>query len=1824
MSRFINKYKRGIAFFFLLNFVVDVFFPTASWALTSGPSQPEVQEFQPVNVSDMVDPGTGDFSYNMPLMDIDGYPINLSYRSGSGMDQESGIVGLGWNLNVGSISRGMRGIPDDFNGEIIKKKFNVKDNISYGVTIGVGGELFGTDVINANYSQTITYNTYAGYGFTQKIGFSISLGNASVGLGVASGADGLTISPNISLSTQSDEKDGNSVSGSVSLGTSFNSRSGMKELSLGVGVSMSHKGDNKNNSNSKAKRAEGNKESGGSASLASNGSSIMFGSPTWVPQITMPMHTFAVATSFKIGGTLFGVDVSADIAGNYSKQRLATKHVDIPSFGYLNLQNGQGADVAMLDFNREKDGSFSEATTNLPVPNLTYDNYSVMGQGVGGSFRPFRSDIGYVYDSRASNTSESANLGVEVDLGNTAHVGVDFVVTTVDGTSGKWSDENSALSAIGFSGGGHTGYEPAYFKEMGEMNVDDDQLYNQIKQEKAVRFLLDDKGSSVGLDKKLIDENSSIFSVSTYNKRTKRTKRNQLFSYLTVAEYKDFGVQKSLYTSDVARFAGPNLVNGHHIGEITTTKTDGTRYVYGLPVYNTYQKEATFNISGFAGSAFTQSNNMIKYNPGSDDTENNSKGTDNFFTSVETPAYAYGYMLTAVLSSDYVDKTNDGPTPDDLGTYTLFNYTKTASGYKWRTPHSNPLNGGSDCANFDEGILTSKTDNKASYVYGEKDIYNITSIETKNHIALLDYSPRHDAYGVLGDAGGLSTAIGQQKLDLITLYSMPDYKLKLANPLYNPFVIKQVHFSYDYELCANVYNNSGAVQIVNGNNINLNKGKLTLKEVYFTYGKSNKGKLSPYKFTYNNTVASSIVNYNPGATDRWGNYKPISPILPNSKFPYTEQNQTLEDEYVSLWNLKTIQLPSGGLIDIELESDDYAYVQNKRAGEMFKIEGFTNPSNPTAAAALTSFSGDLFNTVGLPNDYLYFKLKTPVTSGYTSFVNDYLSGIDKLYFRALIRVNCGSNNDVFPVIPTAGHTGYEYIHGYVDFDASNSGVTTNGLYGFIKIKTVRQDKLFPQQEHPFSKASWQFARTTTPKDAYSCSGNADPASGASDIEGILKAIADADFMKNTIQFFQGANGALKALNYGKNVDLQRSWIRLSNPDFHKLGGGLRVKELTIRDKWNDMLSNNPVLANQAFQYGQKYEYETEENGKIISSGVAAYEPSFGADENPFRHPIFMEMHKEEALLAPDNNMYLEAPMGESFFPAPTVNYSRVTIKNLVAGAGKTVNEYYTAKDFPTYVHELGMDALRKKPDPIFSLFSFSVYDKFTGSQGYSIELNDMHGKPKAVHIYEEGALAPTTSTKYLYKSSGDKLINNVRTVSKSGSLQDSRIGVDYDFYADFRENNTTTEAIGIQGNLYFMFVGVYPLVVPPILPTYHKEEIQLRTAVTNKVIYKFGILDKVETIQNGNISATENLLWDGETGQVLLTSTTTEFKDPIYNTTYPSHWAYEGTAGGYKDFGLVVNNPASIVNTAGQITNATYKSMLQPGDELALYPSSGAPVKGWIDKVGNDYYIITGTAGTVLTSSALGSYSKLKVIRSGRRNLQDMKVAAVSSFTNPLNGNPTFWPTMNENYGILNASSVEMGTKWSTYCGCGLTASAQYNPYLEGVKGNWRKIKDYTYLSVRKQEKLNGNSNIRVDGTFDKFAPFYTPNAGNDWTVNSTNWRWVSEVTKYSPVGPELENKDALNRYSSAQYGYVQSLPVAVSSNSRFKQSAFEGFEYSDLKHCPDDHLGFNSYETNTYLPVVGTNPKVQTYSHTGKRSIKIAGGSTTPVVITKQLNNCP
>jgi hypothetical protein len=172
------------------------------------------------------------------------------------------------------------------------------------------------------------------------------------------------------------------------------------------------------------------------------------------------------------------------------------------------------------------------------------------------------------------------------------------------------------------------------------------------------------------------------------------------------------------------------------------------------------------------------------------------------------------------------------------------------------------------------------------------------------------------------------------------------------------------------------------------------------------------------------------------------------------------------------------------------------------------------------------------------------------------------------------------------------------------------------------------------------------------------------------------------------------------------------------------------------------------------------------------------------------------------------------------------------------------------------------------------------------------------------------------------------------------------------------------------------------------------------------------------------------------------------------------------------------------------------------------------------------------------------------------------------------------------------------------------------NPYYAGLLGNWRIKSQYAYQVNRENILGNpnqfGGTNIRKSGAYSVFNPFWNFDTGlAKWQSNPTNdnrWIEASRVTYYNINGTEIENRDALNRYSSALFGYMETLPVAVASNSRFNEIAYDGFEdYSfnlgcgALDTCNKGHFSFKS--------LLGSTASLNTeIAHSGKTSLSLNG----------------
>jgi hypothetical protein len=1608
-----RKKVRLISCGLLISFLPQLV-PLQLFALTSGPSQPEVQSFQPAGTSDMVDLFSGDFSYNIPLFELPGpnggYPFNLSYQSGINTDQEASWVGLGWNLQPGAINRQMRGLPDEFNGQDkVETKMSMAPNVTAGMSAGVGVEFFGGDA-SIGLGVSVYQNNYrgAGYSIDGSVGFSKAASSGrTAGVGMNFSLDpneGVSLSPSLSLGNKN-------VNYGLDMG--YNSKEGLTNLSYSSNISDRWR--------SKPKKGDTNKEGKMRSFAFGSGANISLAHPGYTPQITTPMINSNLSATLKVGGAFWGIYGSAYVTGFYNQQRLATnkRNIVTPAFGYLNYHLASNNTNALMDVNREKDGVVTANSPNMAIPSFTYDIYSVSGQGIGGMYRPMRNDFGVAKDQEV--TSESSGGSAGVDLGPALiHVGANLSLNHAISKSGLWSNAMTTRASFTTTEVGSL-YEPWYFKSHGESTTEEIASLTNLGGERAVRTRL--LGESATSQIEFNGRESWANELPVVDKTKPRKPRNKSIQSFTNEQLWNgtadalphFSIDYIDKNNAVNKFNRGDATKKHHIGAFAATTPEGLRYNYGIPAYNLSQEEFVFSVrkkpsdvdrvaiekSGLTGLA----NDEPKYDYPTT--------VEKYLRRVKTPAYAHSYLLTSILGPDYVDVTGNGVSEDDLGYWVKFTYKCTsdqASPFQWRDPFQD--------AHLQEGWKSDPRDDKGSFVYGAKEIWYLAKAETKSHVATFEMSAREDGKGVLNK---LQIANAGEQLLGAQLYRLDKITLATRFALTKP--IKTVNFKYDYSLCPNSSNSSAST-----------KGKLTLTELTFTYGGSTRGSLNPYVFSYANNPSYQMLSY-----DRWGNYKPnnTSAGVPNNyEYPYVPQNpaqKSTVDDNAAAWSLNQIRLPSGGVVNVDYETDDYAYVQHKPAMQMMEVV------SPTGDG--TSLSFDLADNTDPGNtNKVRFRLEkslkaTATTTEQQAEARKYVAGIKQLYFKYLVSLRKPSERF------------YEYISGYVDVDDTKTpGLEADAsgkfVYGYFFVKSESGQGL----RNPFSMRAWQHLRTNQPELANS-SGTVTPTDDANNQ--VKQMMAVGSILDQVKRMFKGFYKFCSDNGWGRQVTVGKSWVRLYSPDKKKYGGGLRVRQITMKDNW--------AAQDQEGVYGQVYDYTTEENGTTISSGVASYEPFVGGEENPLR---VAKKFTQSVPLRSDNNLYFEYPVNESYFPGPHVGYSKVSVTSLASASlakqpvknakttdgkdvfpngagisygtsGKTVHEFFTARDFPVLVDETEKENRPYNLSFNVPLIGHVSKSRLTASQGYSIVTNDMHGKAKKVSNYRQtpaGAFEPEPISwvKYnyaiqprYYQQENVLSLNNQFVDNADGTLSLFRpgqgslapvftVGQESEFFMDMRqfEDNTYTGGVRVNGDVLFFLFFTVPVFVP--WPSVGQSENLLRTAVTNKVIFKSGILESTEAYDGGSLVKTSNLKWDKQTGAVLLTMVNNNFDAPVFSYNILAHQKYQGMGAAYQNTGLTftATNVRAVPNQTNQYQFTVKETLpvnaLYAGDELLLYSATASTLATPIARA-----IYSGEENgnkrwhtEIALPTATTSY-KAMIVRSGYRNQISVSAGSVTALEDP-------------------------------------------------------------------------------------------------------------------------------------------------------------------------------------------------------------------------------
>jgi hypothetical protein len=1979
-----RKIWRITAMYIAMNMLAEYFIPMRAFALTGGPSQPEVESFEPVSTTDMVNLFSGDFNYNIPLLTVPGpnggYPINLAYHAGIGMEQEASWVGLGWNINPGVINRNMRGLPDDFDGDQIKKTMYYKPQETWtmdwstldvassaiiDVVDGGGSNITETAGLpsSATFSAQIHWNNYQGIGYGIGMNLTSATSDAfsshySSTLHLSYDTDGgFGVCPTLSynkVKRKSDEEYVFNTSTST-MGLGYNSKQGLSSLTFSSTKSVSVFKNftlNSQVSNPMSWNAD-------RASSPPRGPAVTFSSSSAIPQSNL----LSSGSNVRYGVAIGDVDATSIFLAKHQNRRFGISYSETESdvidlgyngYGYMYEQDAPRSGNYLLDFNREKDAPANKNAMNIQPGFATGDILFASGQGVAGAFKPFRSEVVPFYDAPVVNQFPGVSEGIEFahnTTSNSTEAGVDLGVNYSRSYSGDWNDLGTNLEQIqhiifeNYSSGDPL-YEPMYYKSTGEMTSSPLDEMDNIGDDYSVRFNLRNifDGDN-GIIPKVMDELVSVYNGTPLdpdanNKRTYRQSRAQLLSTRTngqISNTSGYGHPVvSIYTAnEFPSASGTNADFDYsacpekQLGELTVTNPDGNRYVYGLPVYNNEQKDVVFTKDGFNFWDFSKTQT---YSAGQDNQVGNSEGRDHFYMMDSIPRYAYSYLITAIYSPDYVDLTGNGPSDDDFGYWVKFNYSLHKENYGWRVPYRD--------ANYSKNHISDVNDDKLSYMYGTKEVYYLNSVETKTHEANFylnneSTEVRHDANGVpqedfLGSSS-MGTSNQLRYLKKIELISKKDPSK----------IIKTVNFDYDYSLCggtstALLPNNDGSSATENSN-----KGKLTLKKVWFSYLGNTKGELSPYQFQYTHDTPTTNDNpdYNLNHMDRWGNYMPdrtVSGIqIFGNENPYVNQSAYSNDvdDYMGAWNLKKISLPSGGEINVEYESDDYAYVQDKRAMQLQTIVGTGKVDNIVTGTSEASADGNLLKDDEV---LIFFDLEKTLNFTTDAAVRDeifkYVDGIDELYFKTFLKLkhkpgSTGDSEDDFA---------YDYVEGYAHPDKTgtwygySTPVSGTVTMGWIKVKTEERNPWNPigVTDHPFKLAGWQYMRLER-SDLFD-DGNL--FQHGNDISTAIQGFVNiADNFQRLFGYYnfcksRGFCNELYLEDASGNSHPKPSYIRLNSPDYKKYGGGHRVKSIKISDGWTGMSGDSDPFS---YEYGTQYSYVMPDGS---SSGVAEYEPLIGGEENPFRVPL-----RYQTRMYPYRNdgLFSEEPFGESLFPAANVGYRRVVSQSIshddTSGDGSgnttddvtknrsgiTVTEFYTAKDFP--VISTYTDLIKKNFGiPVIVPFIGEIaYNNKGYSQGFSLELNNMHGQLKSQAVYSAFANInssteqPVSKVEYIYQTdptNSSHLSSKVQVLDADGVYRDADLGKTHEFFIDRQQHSNFSVSAGVQIN-----AGAEP---PYIfwgdgLPTFEISRSLYRSISTFKVIERNGVLAEVRNYKDGAYAVTKNLMYDAETGQPLLTQTINDFDKPIYKYDFASHWAYNTMGSAYQNAGAKF---IGVSASSGVINYLDAEKYFVPGDEIEYEnTSSGARQIYWVKTVNasTDDVTLEDEGGNTSSISCTGDWT---IIRSGRRNQQSSTNGVIVSLSNPVTDRkfplfeafnsysgsiesdfiqsfPDFYTdcgsgetrditiqfsggtllfqyeecslsvhfpsesgvtTLGEAFGydlsfsngevvatngtdtyvctlsydgtcfqsclddVLHAEAYRFADTWSfdyedagdPIYGSGsdhLSAGVP-NFFRYGTQDVWRLQNSWLYQVDRKQSTSSASgTNIGIDGTYKNFVLFDWRTISDPQTLNP-QWTKTNQVTRYSPFGYELENRDTLGVYSSALYGYDNSLSTAVASNTKYFELGFDGFEdYTSpsayTTTAPHGHVHFTS--VNSGVPITLST----TMAHTGDYSLQVA-----------------
>ena len=1838
MRPFKRRVLKTISIYLLINFMAEWLFPVAAYALTSGPAQPEFSSFEPVATTSMVNEFTGEFTYNLPVINIPGpngggYAASLSYHSGVTTEEEASWVGYGWTLNPGAINRGKQGFPDDYNGETVVHSNKVLPNWSASVGASAGLEFFSIDkisLLSPSISAALRYNNYKG--FSTEAGVSLAA------------YDGLA-----SLSYSVSGEAGHSFDASVNPAAIIGAAKKKKQTASDLkGLSAQNQSKSKKESNQKAaklikaKDQERKKQksdrkfnSGGFGTVLGKlgGLGSQYGmhalADEYRPSSVSPYSAVSTNVSFNVGADPSPLHIGPKfgLTGSYSIQTPTSSYSN-KAYGYMYLDSAaisSNTTSRQMDYAVEKESMYNKRDLFLSIPQSAPDLYSVSGEGLGGAFRMYNRNVGHLYPPNVSSTTDIFNAGDEATLGDNMEPFTGFNVGAGVHTLSvqNWASVGNTNSYSYNPSSGQD--EPLFFRFNGDMGGNVIYTSSDAPYQASVQNLNPVPGAKTYqpvIDRYAIPDTLSARSDrSSYigyhtNLQMAQSQANTSGQPVYYKSYtKPDGTTNDAWS--MVALSNRTGILKDRIGELATYNEEGNLYVYGLPVYT--GNETSMSYSGEGSNVL---NNYLAYE---DLTTSHATQAGESWTA----AYASAYLLTQISTPDYIDRTFNGPSSDDFGGWTKFAYRRSwgsadkssaSNWYNWRFPYQGLF--------YDRNELCDPRDDQASYSSGQKEVYYLKSIETQTHIAYfitnltdttivdangnnvrLHGSKTSRKDGIEAYPGGTaeandSTKQGTRRLE--TLEKIVLYAKNNASQI-SGLPLKVVHFEYyqdgsDYSssqvLCRNLPN----ADIVYSNN--KKAGKLTLKRVWFEYQGTSNSRISPYEFTYQykpstdyetadiKNTYSSIISYGTGlnqnpdysvfSLDNWGNYCYDGANRHNLLKPWVFQGKIPDPTFdPAAWQLKTIQLPSGGEILIQYEQNDYAYVQDQMALGMVSLteasgEGATLDESNSASNKyylnLNDIDIDINNNNVIDNTEL---------DSLANKINNYLIGNKKLYFKFLYTL-VGSG------APNLNGCGVDYISGYMNAtatsDHANHGVyiTLAGNDSYRLPRDVCKDYVTR------TKAGLNLADD--------CSQARDGFDGSGGAASIVKGL----FNELSTDFTAGSNNCL-------TISLPSSFIRVPLLKGKK-GGGLRVKRMLMYD--------SGIESGDESLFGTEYFYL---NADSSSSGVATNEPAVGREENALINYLIARAPQTmaERVISGKDKDNFEGPIGESVLPAPSVGYSRVISRNIhngKSGTGFKISEFYTAKDYP-FSQGVSVSPLDDHAHDYMLIpaiwVNVSVDNRWL-SQGYSFTLNSMHGQPKRTALY--GGNYNVGESENNYYKSYEQIHTyyapgaQVPVMDEFGNTSLQYVGKETDLSIEMK----SVDDIQNDGSLQVDFsVGLLFIPLPEfsLFPYLSYTEKRLRTHVISKVVRYAPVEQSVTTTQDGIVHISQNKVFNKYTGKPIVTVETDGYdgltlqqsggvqKGTYTNYTIPASYIYpqmqqKATNERYKDS---TTAPMSGSMSAGVYTltlsssGPVSRGYLSNGDLVRLSYSGGQSGLFYISSTAYNPTIQLQPL-SFMNSSIGSAVTGIEVINSGYTNQLNESAGSLltygADYTNPATFPASPFSVSGNTYqnnlsNILSASAQTYTDNWTDSLGfisADYGTSSNPNDYETGRRGKWRQSASYVFKNDI-LDAITGSNRVYTNaGVAAYFTGFNYSTLGYN---SSTQWLRTNQVDYYTPNGNAVEESNILNVKSAARFGYNESVPVLVAKNAPYSSLLFIGFEDIAGGVSTYAHSGLMSYQLN-------------------------------------------